>query len=260
MPLSTDVTENRRSAAEIKFLIDADRAREIRDWARTHLCPDPNATEDGDAYRTTSLYFDTRNFDIFHRRGSFGRGKYRIRRYGDAEGVFLERKLRTRDWVSKRRSVVSAGDLPRLESEIHDDWPGYWFHRRLLARQLKPVCQIAYSRTARQLATPHGPIRLTLDQHIRALPLDGLLEFNSLREGMLVAHPQVILELKYTYRVPQLFKKLLAQYGLSPQPVSKYRLAAAALGLVTPGLVTPGLVTPAATLEGNADPTECLTA
>jgi hypothetical protein len=33
---------------------------------------------------------------VFHRRGSFGRSKYRIRRYGEAQVGFLERKLKTR--------------------------------------------------------------------------------------------------------------------------------------------------------------------
>src|SRR5882672_10911494 len=99
---STGVTENRKSASEIKFLIEPPRAKEIHDWARAHLKPDPYATDAAsDGYRTTSLYFDTKGFDIFHRRGSLGRGKYRIRRYGQGESVFLERKIRTRDLVSQ---------------------------------------------------------------------------------------------------------------------------------------------------------------
>src|SRR5438477_9997026 len=109
---STDFTENRKSASEIKFLIEPPRAKEIHDWARAHLRPDPYATDAScDGYRTTSLYFDTKHFDIFHRRGSFGRGKYRIRRYGRGESVFLERKLRTRDHVSKRRVLVGMTHL-----------------------------------------------------------------------------------------------------------------------------------------------------
>ncbi len=61
----------------------------------------------GDEYRTTSVYYDTPAYDVFHRRGSFGRSKYRIRRYGDEQTVFLERKLRQPAVLAKRRTSLS---------------------------------------------------------------------------------------------------------------------------------------------------------
>jgi hypothetical protein len=233
---STDVTENRKSASEIKFLIDPPRAQEIHDWARAHLGPDPYATEEAsDGYRTSSLYFDTRNFDIFHRRGSFGRGKYRIRRYGQGESVFLERKLRTHDLVSKRRVFVGLNEIGRLENpEPGEEWPGYWFHRRLLARELLPVCQISYLRTARIAQTDRGVIRLTLDQDIRAVPAHAIA-FDPRQEGLLLSERQWILELKYASPLPVLFKQLIAKFTLTPQAFSKYRLAASSLGCVPAG-------------------------
>jgi SPX domain protein involved in polyphosphate accumulation len=234
---STDVTENRRSAREIKFLIDPSRAQEIRDWARAHLGPDPNANQEaGDAYHISSLYFDTRNFDIFHRRGSFGRSKYRVRQYDLGEGVFLERKLRTSDLVSKRRTKVPIEEVGRLESLEPDvDWAGYWFHRRLLARELKPVCQISYLRTARVSGTNAGLIRLTLDQDIRALSIHSIT-FDHSQLGQSLSEHHWVLELKYTGRLPALFRQLLTRFALSPQAVSKYRMAAAALGCVAESL------------------------
>ena len=39
-----DVTENRKSASEIKFLIDPARAYEVGEWARANLGPDPYGT------------------------------------------------------------------------------------------------------------------------------------------------------------------------------------------------------------------------
>ena len=107
MSPSTETHEARASAWEIMFLITPSLAEQIRGWARTHLVPDPNAQgAHGDSYRITSLYFDTEQMDVFHRRGSYGRGKYRIRRYGQCEVSFLERKLRTRNQLTKRRSMV----------------------------------------------------------------------------------------------------------------------------------------------------------
>src|ERR1039457_5039632 len=140
MSPSTETHDNRASASEIKFLLTPALAEQIRSWARTHLMPDPNAQgAHSDIYRITSLYFDTEQLDVFHRRGSYGRGKYRIRRYGQSEVSFLERKLRTRNQLTKRRAGVELGALERLTwAGPQRDWIGRWFHRRLLARTLGP--------------------------------------------------------------------------------------------------------------------------
>src|SRR5438309_574820 len=138
MPFSTEIRENRAFAAEIKFLVPADRVEAVRAMARRHLGPDPyGGGPFGDTYETNSLYFDTPGFDVFHRRGSYGRSKYRVRRYGQSAELFFERKLKTRDLVSKRRSIVDARELPRLAGpDTKKDWAGHWFHRRILARDL----------------------------------------------------------------------------------------------------------------------------
>jgi hypothetical protein len=233
MSPSIHTRENREFATETKFLIDLAAASEILDWGRANLAPDPHAGGGSlDTYQITSLYFDTEQFDVFHRRGSFGRSKYRIRRYGSGGVAFLERKLKTRGLLTKRRSIVELEEIERLsDANSNRDWAGHWFHQRLLARQLRPVCQITYLRTARVAMTNHGPIRLTMDERVRALPLSDLV-FKNAEEGTALSESRIILELKYRVEMPTLFKPLLESFGLVPQPVSKYRLAAAALGLV----------------------------
>jgi SPX domain protein involved in polyphosphate accumulation len=123
MPFPTETREKR-------FLVPADRADAVRSWARARFRPDPHGGGlHHDTYDITSLYFDNAEFDVFHRRGSYGRAKYRVRRYGAAPFVFVERKLKTSDLVSKRRSAIAIGELPRLASpEPRKGWPGYWFH------------------------------------------------------------------------------------------------------------------------------------
>src|SRR5262245_30864964 len=112
MPHSREV---RTHAYEIKFLVEAHVAGRIQAWARTHLNADPHGTGPfGDEYRTSSIYFDTDALDVFHRRGSYGRSKYRIRRYGDAETVFLERKLREPSVLAKRRTRTDLISLDQL--------------------------------------------------------------------------------------------------------------------------------------------------
>ena len=171
-PMSPHARETRPFASEVKFVVDAEVGSRIREWIRTNMEPDPHGVgRFNDEYRTTSLYFDTALGDVFHRRGSFGRSKYRVRRYGTASFVFLERKLRKPGILVKRRTTVDLETLDRLSySRSHPNWPGDWFHRRLLLRRIKPVCQVSYSRTARFARTPEGPVRLTLDEDVRVVP------------------------------------------------------------------------------------------
>ena len=223
----TEVSEKRAAVAEIKFLVPLSEAAAIRDWARARLTPDPFGEGPfGDTYRTTTLYFDTDAFDVFHRRGSYGRSKYRVRRYGASSPVFLERKLKKHDLVSKRRSIIELGDLCRLDDrEPVRGWAGFWFHRRILARDLHLVCQISYRRTALVGGNNgHGGIRLTLDDDLRMQPADGF-QFPSAANGTPIVDGHAILELKYHSEVPPVFRDLIETFTLIPEPVSKYRLA-----------------------------------
>jgi len=160
-----DTREARAHAAEIKIVVDAALGAQIRDWARLHLDPDPHGSGPfGDEYLTTSLYFDTSARDVFHRRGSFGRAKYRIRRYGQSGPVFLERKLRKPGLLVKRRTKVALEDLRRLEDDsMKDWWLGKWFRRRVVARELRPqpLFKLVFARVKRRVAgrvgdVPHG--------------------------------------------------------------------------------------------------------
>jgi len=218
--------------AEVKFVVDGATGRRIREWARINLDPDPHgAGPFGDEYGISSLYFDTDAGDVFHRRGSFGRAKYRVRRYGESEVAFLERKLRKPGMLSKRRTVVALDALPCLNRRSTDlRWDGDWFHRRLLLRQQKPVCQISYSRVARTALTIDGPARLTLDEDVCVA---------SAREprfapdpGQQVLPHRMILELKYGSHLPAIFKRLVEDVRLQPARASKYRLGMTALGEV----------------------------
>lgn len=230
-----DTREQRPFAAEVKFLLTPDQGDAVREWARARLTPDPYGSgEGGDRYCTTSLYCDTAAQDVFFRRGSYGRSKYRVRRYATSDMVFLERKLRTKDLLSKRRSLVPLDELPRLGS-APDSWPqgwqGAWFGERIAARRLTPVCQVAYDRVARVAATPYGIARLTLDAHVRAWPVDGFAFRDTSPEPVL--SDRIILELKFRIEMPAVFKGLVEEFRLNPAPVSKYRMSITALGLAS---------------------------
>ena len=227
------VRENREFAAELKFVVPTAVGHQVRNWARANLAADPNgAGVNQDEYRIHSIYFDTEQFDVFHRRGSYGRSKFRIRRYGEDEAIFLERKLRTNGMLTKRRSIVALPELVKLlPAQTNGPWAGSWYHRRLILRRLRPVCQIGYERTARVLMSSNGPVRLTLDEQVRAAPLVKI-DFQSSEGSTLLLDGQTILELKYRLELPPIFKLLIEEFALTPARISKYRVAARELGLV----------------------------
>jgi len=239
--------ERREFASEIKFVLDAATADRVRAWARRHLAPDPNAKGTaGDTYHVASLYLDTPDFSVFRRTGNFQHSKFRIRRYND-EVIFLERKLKIAGQVAKHRTTVTPQELERLTfaTDIgRAGWTGAWFERRANGRRLQPVCQIDYFRTARILVTPTGPIRLTLDESIRALPARETRFLDTAAAKPVTE--TVVLELKYRRDLPVLFRALAAEFGLNPSAFSKYRTAVQMLGLIeTPRAVSAPGSTPA---------------
>ena len=189
--------ESRVHAREIKFVVDAARGPEVQAWMRANLAPDEfGSGPEHDQFETSSLYFETAEFDVYHRRGSYGNSKYRIRRYGGSPIMFLERKFRTDRVLIKRRTTAVLEDFARLDGNQPDPtWYGYWFHRRLVARQLKPLVQVSYVRTARLGHSEHGKARMTIDFDLRVLPLPDKAFLPGV--GLPLLEGQNIIEVKY---------------------------------------------------------------
>jgi hypothetical protein len=223
--------ETRAHAREIKFLISAEKGPEVQAWMRANLAPDEfGSGPDHDQFETSSLYFETAKFDVFHRRGSYGKSKYRVRRYGASPIMFLERKFRTDHVLIKRRTTAALDDFRVIETNEPDpDWYGYWFHRRLIARRLEPLVQVSYVRTARLGSSPHGKVRMTIDFDLRVLPLPDRAFIPGTGLPLMPAHN--VIEVKYSKQLPDVFKDVMARFSLKTQPISKYRAGLALLGL-----------------------------
>ena len=226
LPATTEVP-----AFELKFLIDEATAGRVTDWARERLTADPHGDPDlGGAYRTTSLYSDTDERDVFHRSPGYARRKFRVRRYGTAPWAYLERKSKSGARVAKLRTTVPVEELAFLDRQFGAlSWPGHWFHRRVLARRLRPACRITYERSAYAGAGTDGPVRPTMDRAVYGRPATtwGVAP---VADGRPLISGRVILELKFQSSMPVLFKGLVADLRLDPGPVSKYRLCCAAWG------------------------------
>ena len=229
-----DTRETRDWAREAKFLIDARLRPQVVEWSRANLEPDGHGSGVyADEYTTASLYFETDAFDVYQRRDSYGRSKFRIRRYGMSNIIFLERKFRTERLLAKRRTTVPVGDLERLAStELDPSWPGYWFHRRILLRRLRPLIQMSYDRVARVGTSSTGPVRMTIDTNLRVLPMPDRAFIPGV--GLPLIEDKCIIEIKYRIDIPAVFKRLAQDFGIEIQKVSKYRLGLTALDYPLP--------------------------
>jgi hypothetical protein len=227
-----------RFTSETKLLVDARLGDEIRAWARQRLGPDPNGSGPfRDQYGVSSVYLDTDTHDVYHRRGSYGRSKYRIRHYENDHAAFLERKLRTRLRLTKRRTRIPLEAVTGLRLDNLDPMhPARWFFRRVTLRRLRPVCVIRYTRTARMADTSEGPVRMTLDASVVASPT-SLVTLNA-DQGCPLVDGSMILELKYSGVFPRIFGDLVDEFHLTPRPASKYRFAVQTLGLAGSGTAT----------------------
>jgi hypothetical protein len=228
-----------RFTSETKLLVDARLGDDIRAWARERLGPDPHGGGAfQDQYGVASIYLDTDAHDVYHRRASYGRSKYRIRHYENDQSAFLERKLRTRFRLTKRRTRIPLEAVSSLRLDESDPThPAHWFVRRVALRRLHPVCVIRYTRMARMAETSEGLVRMTLDASVAAAPT----RLVTLAAGPTrpIVEGLMILELKYSGVFPRIFKDLVDQFHLTPRRASKYRYAVQTLGLA--GLETPAL-------------------
>ena len=208
---------------ETKFLIPLEKAPAILDWTRRHMDADPHGNgEHRDEYLVQSIYLDTPEWHVFRKLGSYGRAKFRIRRYSDENWLFLERKMKRSGVVRKRRTTIDLTDLPTFKNHIN----GLWYDKRLTLRQLKPACYIQYHRVARQKMTNDGMLRLTLDRDLQ-FNTEVTPWFWPERGGTAVSADKAILELKYPQELalPSLAKQVIAEFNLSPAAASKYRTA-----------------------------------
>jgi hypothetical protein len=224
-PCTPRAEKKARGTFELKFLIDDNLTAYIMAWAQEHLGPDPHRdAEFGDGYRVNSLYLDTPEFDVYHRMPGHRRRKFRLRRYGQEPLIYFEQKHKRQGLVVKKRIAVPESEIDlRLHADPDQEWGGHWFRKRVDEHLLKPVCQVIYQRFVRVTSTDEGPLRLTIDSHLKARPFAewkvplGDMEGSSLLDG------KRILELKFRGAMPPKFRKLIDDYQLQFASFSKYR-------------------------------------
>ena len=219
-------------AFEIKFLLTEEQVREVEARLHGRLALDSHADPVlGGAYRTTSVYTETPDFEVFRRVGDYGKSKFRIRRYGSAGPVYLERKDKDGDKVHKSRVSVHMTELASFSERLAaTQGPGGWFRDATIQRRLAPICRISYDRVAYVGATESGAVRVTFDRKVHGEISTGW-EVVPVQATAELLPDQVICEFKYRMALPLLFKEIVGTLKLQPTSCSKYRRFIAAAGI-----------------------------
>lgn len=191
---------------------------------------DPHCNGEGD-YSIHSVYCDSPGFSLFWEKveGIKFRRKVRFRRYGDNPDVFLEIKQRINRTLQKRRVSLrvehvaeafrSHDLLNHLQHEanpILSEVSFLWNYYRL-----QPRMAISYRRRA-FFAVFEPDLRITFDTRVQyhARDFDVARPFEA---GKYVVDPDlVVMEIKFSERVPRWLCKLVNQYGLRAVRLSKY--------------------------------------
>ncbi len=239
------------NAFELKCVLSEQTATRLVEFLGDSLQVDPFASSAPQGrYHITTLSTDTSELNCFHRVAGYARRKYRIRRYGNEEIVYLERKTRRGSRVQKIRSVIPGSELTRLgqavgsdgadvfhsancfcepsdsvKSESPGEWAGAAYQSQLERRALKPACLMTYERQAWFGQSENGAVRFTLDRNLQGqLTSNWTLDVSeSTILTNIISDDEVICEFKFRGSLPKIFKAAIQEISLDPGGFSKYR-------------------------------------
>jgi len=223
---------------ELKYMIDEDVAKGVRDFVSTHLELDEfSVGKPNFSYPVHSLYLDSDDLHLFQStvNSDKNRFKLRLRYYSDNPGspVFFEIKRRVDNAILKQRAGVKreavdpvlAGHLPDPEHMLSKESKGLAALLRFseLTKQLnaKPKVHVAYLREA---WLPHdgNSVRVTLDREVQDDP-DQTTELPvKMKNPVLVFGNKVILEIKFTGRFPSWLADMVHVFNLKKCSAAKY--------------------------------------
>lgn len=212
-------------AYELKFVLDEPTAQAVESALAHALTPDPHTDTATGMYAIDTLYTDTPNWSVFYGERLHAIRKYRIRRYGGGP-VYLERKMVRKSIVRKRRAPAQTPDLETLVGQGGDSDTA-WFVRQVNREELAPVCQVSYQRRAFFGSAEDGPMRITFDRSIRGAPVSRWAFDPSITPRALL-ESVVVCEFKFRDAMPGMMKRTVANLGLTPRKISKYRACIAA--------------------------------
>ena len=231
-----------RNRYELKYIISESCARDVRDFARHYLAPDPfgdPAHYGGQpAYAIHSVYLDSPKLDLMHAtvEGHKNRFKLRMRFYDGRPDspVFFEIKRRVNGAILKDRARVRREFGPAL---LEGAWPepqhlskpgdakGFAALRKFCELRdklaAKPGVLVSYEREA-WLTPDNNSARLTFDRRLQGSPYDRSLSLCRNQHWVTPRVEGVVLELKFTDRFPHWMRDAVRLFNLERCSMAKY--------------------------------------
>lgn len=229
-----------RNRFELKYLVDEQCARALRDYGRSYLVPDEHADPANNySYPIHSLYLDGPGYALYYGtvHGLKNRFKLRIRYYDDnpAHPVFFEIKRRVNDVILKKRAAVKRSSVMRLlaghwpeAADLHkpDDSRAFEALRHFLDLRNRVQADgrviVSYKREA--WVTPYDDsVRMTFDRDLLSTRYDaGNLVCGDFDHAIRPDLGAVVLELKFTDRFPTWMRDMVRVFNLQRCSVPKY--------------------------------------
>jgi hypothetical protein len=159
--------------------------------------------------RYESLYFDTKNFDLYmsHHRGRPNRYKVRCRKYVESELHFFEVKFKN----NKGRTIKDRVKQAIIDGSIKDKAEALLVEKTpLIANNLEAKLWVNYSRIT--LVNKRSPERVTID-------VDLTFKNNDCDK---IIHNLVIAEVKQDKALTSSFIRLMKKYHVREGSMSKY--------------------------------------
>jgi SPX domain protein involved in polyphosphate accumulation len=227
-----------RQRREIKYIVSEDTALAVRSFVSCYLQPDEFAVGRlGNAYSVHTLYLDSNHLATYRAAndGDRNRFKLRIRYYDDdpAAPVFFEIKRRINEGIVKqrarvRREAVHAlliGESPRPE-HLYSGNPQHWvdlldFWQLVERLQAAPRAHNAYLREA-YVNPGKATVRVTIDRNVCIEPEFGGELGTALANPVEVFAGVVIVELKFTDRMPAWMIEMVRGFDMKSSGAAKY--------------------------------------
>ncbi len=225
--------------AEFKYFVPLIKLHELRSALLPFVHPDKHASrQPGNEYTVRSIYFDNKNFDMYHSKIDHlaHRLKVRLRGYNQGDGnsnVVCEIKRKYEGPIIKNRATLQykivseifhGVDLNSVLPVTDDSINIRKFFYQIFANSLQPVVNVIYEREAYEsrIIDAENGIRLSIDKNLRSVPYPGLDELFIERDLKYVMEDHFILEVKFNNYCPAWIKPILADLQLVKGPASKY--------------------------------------
>jgi hypothetical protein len=226
-----------RERREIKYLIREDEALAIRSYLSSYLDPDENAVGKPDySYAVHTLYLDSNHLATYRAANDGDRNRFKLRiRYYDEDPlspVFFEIKRRINEGIVKQRARVKreavhsllAGESPmpeHLYKWSDRQWADLLDFWHLVERlQAAPRAHNAYMREA--YVNADATVRVTIDRAVRIGTEFGGELGTEIIDAVEVFAGAVILELKFTERMPTWLIEMVQGFELKSSGAAKY--------------------------------------